>query len=61
MNFNPWELLNVWFLAYQITGKLLFVDHWTGEDWQKLLASEDFVEALREIFENKKNEMASAI
>ena len=49
-NLNFFEMLQLIGLVYRVTGKLIFSDHFTTEDWMKLLADQQFVEALRRIF-----------
>ena len=61
MKFNPIELLNLFFLAYRITGKILFADHWTSEDWMKVLTNEDFYDFLVNLFEEKEAELAEQV
>lgn len=52
MNLDFFQMLELIGLVYSITGKLVFSDHFTTEDWMKLLADQRFVEALRRIFGN---------
>jgi len=50
MNLDFFQMLELIGLVYSITGKLVFSDHFTTEDWMKLLANQQFLDALRRIF-----------
>lgn len=49
-NLSFWDLFEVVGLIFTITGKLVFADHITTEDWMKLMADPRFVELLKRIF-----------
>ena len=50
MNLDFWVILQLIGVVQRVTGKFVFSDSLTTEDWGKLFADPEFIEVLKKIF-----------